>query len=186
MSSAGLPESGGVREGLIAEFRTANEMLAAIAALRERGYRELESFSPFPVPGTDERLGLKRPWLPWFVLAAGLMGGLLGYAIQWYANVWHYPQNAGGRPAHAIPAFIPTTFESAVLGAALAGFVVLLLSLGLPRLWHPLFEIDGFERASIDRFWVTIAAHDPEFDPVYTPRALEPFNPISVVEMAPP
>lgn len=170
--------------GLVAEFRTADEMLTALTALRQRGYRELESYSPFPVPGADEQLGLRRPWIPQLVFAGGLFGGILGYAIQWYANVWHYPQNIGGRPLHAVPAFIPTTFESTVLGAALGAFVGLLLLLRLPRLWHPLFEIDGFERASIDRFWVAIASGDPEFDRVYTPRALEELHAIRVIETA--
>src|ERR671939_629358 len=111
-----------MKRGLIAEFGSATELVNAVSLLKQKGYRELETYSPFPVPGVDQRLQL-----PAFVFGGGLLGALLGYGIQWYANVWHYPQNIGGRPVHAIPAFIPVTFESAVLGAGLTAFFGLLV-----------------------------------------------------------
>jgi hypothetical protein len=51
-----------------------------------------------------------------------------------------------------------------VLTAALAGMIAYLALTGLPELWCPLFEVEGFERASIDRFWVGVDAGDPRFD----------------------
>ena len=43
---------------------------------------------------------------------------------------------------------------------------------GLPELWSPVFEVEGFERASIDRFWVGVDARDPRFDRAAVESAL--------------
>jgi hypothetical protein len=168
-------------KGLLAEFATASEMIDAVLRLREQGYRDLETYSPFSVPEIDRPLQLGRSLIPAIVFAGGLISAVLGYGIQWYANVWHYPQNIGGRPVHAIPAFIPVTFELAILGAGLAAFVGLLIVLRLPQPWHPVFEVDGFERSSIDRFWVGISAEDPRFSAGRSARALEELTPLRVV-----
>jgi Alternative complex III, ActD subunit len=172
-----------MKRGLVAEFGSAGELVQAVSRLREMGYRELETYSPFPVSDIDQRLRLSRSRLPAFVFAGGLLGALLGYFIQWYANVWHYPQNIGGRPVHSVIAFIPVTFESAVLGAGLTAFFGLLISLGLPRPWHPVFEVEGFDRASGDRFWVGIDAQDPIFGLGRSSRALEELSPLRVMSV---
>lgn len=169
--------------GVLAEFGTADQMLEALSALRARGYRELETYSPYPVPGAEQRLEFARPNLPKFVFGGGLLGGLVGYAVQWYANVWDYPQNVGGRPLHAVPSFIPASFEATVLGGALVAFFGLLVALRLPQPWHPVFEIEGFERASIDRFWVGVDARDPHFEPQGCMSALQELEPLRVVRI---
>jgi hypothetical protein len=172
-----------VTRALLAEFEEPEELARAVQALRLLGYRELETYSPFPVPGVEERLELPRPRLARYVFAGGVLGALLGYGIQWYADVWDYPQNVGGRPIHAVAAFIPVTFEAAILCAALVAFFGLLLALGLPRPWHPLFEIDGFDRATVDRFWIGIDARDPRFDRARSRAALLQLGPLRVVEL---
>ena len=43
-------------------------------------------------------------------------------------------------------------FAIGILAAAIAGFATLLVECGLPRLHHRLFAVEGFERASQDRF----------------------------------
>jgi hypothetical protein len=153
-----------MRMRVFAEFASAESMLAAIDRMREGGYRRIESYSPFEIPGAAKALGLKRSLLPWFVAAAGAMGLVLAYAIQWYADTWDYPLNVGNRPVHPILAYIPATFEGTVLVASLAAFFGLWLILRLPKLWDPVFEIDGFERATIDRFWLSVECRDAEFD----------------------
>jgi hypothetical protein len=132
-------------------------MIAAVDALGHAGYSSLETFAPFDLPELDARLGLRRSRLGWLVVAGGLVGLVLGYGIQWWANVYNYPLNSGGRPAHAIPAFVFPTFEGVVLCAALAAFFGLFVMLRLPRLWAPVDKIEGFGRASVDRFWIAVA-----------------------------
>ncbi|WP_437475684.1 DUF3341 domain-containing protein [Sorangium sp. So ce1014] len=150
-----------MRRGLLAEFETPEAMLRAITELRSRGYRRLDAFTPYPVHGVDEALGLRRSPLNWIVLPFALAGAAGGYLVQWYNNAYDYPLNVGGRPQHAAPAFVPITFEMTVLASALAGFVALLVLMRLPELWSPIFDVPGFERATIDRFWIGIDARDP-------------------------
>ena len=163
-----------------AEFASAPELRDAVTALREKGYRDVETYAPFHVPDTGPA---SRSRLPLVTFAAGVFGAATGYAVQWYTNVRSYPLNIGGRPIHAVPAFLIPTFESAVLCAAVAAFVGALVTLRLPRLWRPEFEIDGFERASIDRYWVAIALRDPRADPALTVRELEALGPLRVVRV---
>lgn len=151
---------------VLGEFGDADAMLGALDRLRGAKYHQLETYTPFPVPGAVERLGLPRSRLPLVVFAGGAVGLVASYAIQWFANVVDYPIDVGGRPAHAVPAFVLSTFEGTVLAAALTAFFGLFVVLRLPRLWHPVFEVDGFERASVDRFWIAVgglqSAHDTD------------------------
>ena len=173
-----------MKAGVLAEFASPEGVLEALAELRRNGYRQLESYTPYPVEGADDRLDLGRSRLPRFIFGGGVLGAVLGYGIQWYANVWDYPQNIGGRPVHAVAAFIPATFEATVLGAALVAFFGLFAALRLPELWHPVFEIEGFERASVDRFWVGVDARDRRFDRRRVTDLLEGLDPLRVVPMA--
>ncbi|HKO15177.1 MAG TPA: DUF3341 domain-containing protein [Gemmatimonadaceae bacterium] len=167
----------------LAEFANADRFREALVRLREKGYTRLETYTPFPVPGTDGPLGLPRSRLPVAIFVIGLLGAIAAYAIQWYANAQSYPLNIGGRPPHAIPAFIVSTFEGTVLAASLAAFFGLFVVLRLPRLWHPVFEVDGFERATVDRFWIAIDARDRRSDAAMTARELDALGALRVVHL---
>ena len=169
-----------LREGLIAEFGSADALRRAVAALKARGYRRVVSYTPFPVDEAERAAGLPRAVVPKLVFTGGFLGGLASYLIQAYANAWHYPLLVGGRPAHAAPAFIPATFEGTVLGAALAAFFGLLAVLRLPEPWHPVFEVEDFERAALDRFWAGVDQRDPHFDWDETRRDLLSCAPLRV------
>ena len=80
--------------------------------------------------------------------------------------------DVGGRPLHSAPAFIPITFESAVLSASLFALLALLALCRLPELHSPLFDADGFERASRDTFWLGIDERDRSFNEVQVERDL--------------
>ena len=172
-----------MKSGVLAEFASPEELLDALGRLRREGYRRLETYTPYPIEQAEEQLALGRSRLPRFIFGGGLLGAILGYGIQWYADVWAYPQNVGGRPVHAAPAFIPATFEATVLGAALVAFFGVLLALRLPELWAPVFEIDGFERSSVDRYWVGVDARDDRFEPRRIRRLLEATHPLRVVPL---
>jgi len=169
----------------LAEFATADELRDALRALRAKGYTRLESYSPYPIPDAAPP-GLRRSRLPLVVFAAGVAGAVVSYAVQWYANAYSYPLDIGGRPAHAVPAFLVPTFEGTILAAALAAFVGVLVALRLPRLWKPVFEIDGFERATIDRFWLAVDDRDRRGSEELTPRELSALGPLRVVRLEEP
>jgi len=152
------------RGGLVAELESADALEAAVRALHALGYRAVETFAPLDLPATEASRGVGRSRLGPYVFGGGVVGAVLGYGIQWYADVRAFPVAVGGRPLHPVPAFIPATFEATVLCAALTAFIGVLVTLRLPSLWHPVFEVDGFERASADRYWVQIGRDDPLFE----------------------
>jgi hypothetical protein len=151
-----------MRSGILAEFADADAIVRAYDRLDALGYTLLEWYAPYPVRGIVRRRSPSR--ISWVMLAGGLGGAAFGYLVQWWCNGFDFPINVGGRPLNSVPAFIPITFESAVLFASLTGFVSLLVAARLPRLYHRVFTVDGFDRASVDRFWVAIDESDPRFD----------------------
>src|SRR5690349_9206905 len=152
-----------VRAGLVAELESADPLEAAVRELHALGYRSVETFAPLDLPDTEAAHEVHRSRLGPYVFGGGVLGAVLGYGIQWYADVRAFPVAVGGRPLHPVPAFIPATFEATVLCAALTAFIGVLVALRLPALWHPVFEVDGVERASAVRFRVRVGRDGPRF-----------------------
>lgn len=150
--------------GLVAGFCDAEQLLSAVREARAAGYRDIESYSPFNVEGLSEAMEHKRTWIPLLALTGGVCGGVTAYTMMYTGAVLDYPVNVGGRPLHSWPAFMPITFELTVLGAALFAFFGMLISNGLPRLHHPLFDVPEFAAASRDGFFLCVEASDPNFD----------------------
>jgi hypothetical protein len=169
--------------GMLAEFPTADSLCAAARHVREHGYTRVEAYSPFAIEGLDEIVGADKGWIAPLTLLGGLLGGAGTYFLQWYAAVVDYPINIGGRPLHSWPAFIPATFEITILGAALAAVVTMLVANGLPRLHHPLFEVEEFELASRNRFFLCLPARDPVFAPGPARDLLEALRPLLLCEV---
>ena len=168
--------------GLAAEFERHEELFRAAEQAYAHGYRRMDGFAPFNVEGLANALG-KRNWIPLLVLVGGIIGGIGAYYMQWYANVVDYPINIGGRPLHSWPAFIPITFELTVLCAGLTAFFGSLALSGLPRPYHPMFNLPEFERASQDRFFLCIEARDAIFDPKRTRDFLQSLKPLQIAEV---
>ena len=151
--------------GLMAEFHAPGEIVSAARRAHEAGYRMMDAYTPFPIEELAEALGWHtRGRLPRLVLMGGLAGAAAGYGLQYYASVIAYPVNVGGRPLHSWPSFIPITFDTAVLFAALTAVLGMLALNGLPRPYHPVFNAPNFALASSDRFFLCIESGDPRFD----------------------
>jgi hypothetical protein len=159
--------------GLLAEFEQAESLLDAARGAYAAGYRRMNGYTPFPVEGLSEALGQKSSRVPLLTLLGGIAGGSGAYFMLWYASVVSYPINVGGRPLHSWPAFIPITFELAILSAAFAAFLGMLALNGLPHPYHPLFNVAEFKLASRNRFFLCIQARDELFDLVETRHFLE-------------
>ena len=169
--------------GIVAEFASPEALRHATERAAAAGYTRAEAYSPFAVEGVVEALGSRHNWVAPITLIAGMLGGLTGFGMCWYANVLSYPLNIGGRPDNSWPAWIPITFELTVLFAALSAAIGMLVLNGLPRLEHPVFNIAGFERASLDRFFLCVEAADPRFDAPAIRKLLESQHPLAITEV---
>jgi hypothetical protein len=169
--------------GLIAEFETPTALVQAATRARLEGYTSLDAYSPMPIPELDEALDLGPTKVPLLCLLGGIGGGAAGYGLQYWASTSAYALNIGGRPLHSWPHFIPVTFETTVLGAALMAFFGMWALNGLPKPYHPVFNVPAFARASRDRFFLCIEATDPKFDRTATSRFLESLGPVGVSDV---
>jgi hypothetical protein len=169
--------------GLMAEFDDVQQLIEAARRTREAGYRHYDAYTPIPVEELAEVMHAHDTRLPLIVLVGGLLGGLAGYALQYWTAVIDYPINVGGRPLHSWPAFIPPTFETTILGAAIFCVLGMLALNGLPMPYHPVFNVPRFALSSRDRFFLCIEATDPIFEPLATRRFLERFGPREVTEV---
>jgi hypothetical protein len=171
--------------GLLAEFSEPEALIAAANTAREAGYRSMDAYTPFPVHGLTEAVGFRRTKLPVIVLCGGITGAIVGFSMQYIANVWHYPINIGGRPMNSWPAFIIPTFECTILFSAFSAVLGMLSLNGLPQPYHPLFNVKAFELASRSHFFLCIESSDPKFNVDTTRQFLAGLSPppssISVV-----
>jgi hypothetical protein len=149
--------------GLLAEFDSPRSLLAAAQKAYVAGYRKLDAYSPFPIEGLAEAIGFETTRLPLAVLICGIAGGAIGYGMQYYSAVCDYPLDVGGRPLHSWPSFIPVTFELTVLFAALGAVIGMLMMNGLPKPYHPVFNVPEFKLASQSRFFLCLKASDDRF-----------------------
>ncbi|GAB3401076.1 DUF3341 domain-containing protein [Massilia agilis] len=170
--------------GLLAEFATADLLLAAVRRARENGCRQVEAYAPFAVDGLAEALGFRSHAVQAWTFAGAVAGGLGTYLLQWYSAVIDYPLNIGGRPLDSWPSFIPPTFELAVLGAAFAAVLSMLIANGLPRLVHPLFGAPEFDLASRNRFFLCLRASDPTYHVGRSRQMLDDLHPLLLREVA--
>lgn len=169
--------------GLMAEFDNPSDAVAAAREVYERGYRRIDAFSPYPVEELSEAIGVHRTPMSLIVLIGGLIGGALGYLMQYYIAVWDYPIVVAGKPLHSWPAFIPITFECTVLGAGLFAVFGMLALNGLPEPYHPVFNAPNFALASRDRFFVLVESADPKFDRDQTAEFLRSLGPREVTDV---
>jgi len=171
--------------GLMAEFETPTGLVEAATKARLAGYRKMDAYSPIPIEELNEALALRRTRLPLLVLIGGILGGTGGFALESWVSAIAYPLNVGGRPLISWPQFIPVTFETTVLGAALTAFFGMWALNKLPQPYHPVFNVEAFARASTDRFFLVIESGDPRFDRTATRQFLENLHPVGVSEVAP-
>jgi len=158
-----VEEERGRTWGLLAEFETPDELVAAAERAREAGYRRMDAYTPFPIHGLSDAMAFRPTKLPLVVLAGGLVGCATALLMMWFSATIHYPINVAGKPLASWPMFVPITFELTVLFAAFSAVFGMLGMNGLPMPYHPIFNAPRFAFASRDRFFLCIESRDPKF-----------------------
>ncbi len=184
MSAHGAAAGAGARHWVVAEFAAEAPLLAAARALRGQGHEDLDLHSPVPLHGADEALGLKPSVVPRIALVLGLVGAVSGYLMQVGMVAIDWPINVGGRPPHSPPAFVPVTFELGVLFAAFGIFLGLFKLWGMPRLHHPVFEVEAFRSASVDGLWLSAGVEPARVEAVRAELAALGARRVEIVEDA--
>ena len=149
--------------GVLAEFRNPKELVDAAESVQKSGYKNYDTYAPFPIHGMEKAMGIKESPLGWIVLVGGLAGFFGALALMIWVMGYEYPMNISGKPFINIPIYVPITFELTVLLAAFATVFGMFALNKLPRLNNPLFGVDRFEKATDDGFFVCIEASDDLF-----------------------
>jgi hypothetical protein len=162
--------------GVLAEFESAHDVLHAAEKVRDAGYVLWDTHTPFPVHGMDRAMGLRDSRLGWIVIVFALIGLSGAFAMMHWMNGVDYPTVVGDKPPGApgtLPSMVPILFELTILLSAFGAVLGMLALNRLPRHNHPVFSSDRFRAASDDRFFLSIEARDPKFDPEKTRALLE-------------
>jgi hypothetical protein len=150
--------------GVMAEYESGQALVDAARATMAQGFTRVEAYTPVPIEELNDIIHKKRTILPKLVLAGGLTGMGTGFALQYWASVLEYPMNVGGRPMASWTAFIVPSYELTILFSALTAAIGMALLSGLPRPYHPVFNVERFSMASSDKFFLVIESTDARFD----------------------
>src|SRR5579863_394714 len=170
--------------GLMAEFETAGELVAAARKTREAGFKKFDAYTPFPIHELDEAMDLHDNRVSLFTLIGGLVGCCGGFGLASWVEAVALPLNIGGRPYISAPMFIPVTFEMTILLGGLTAAISMIIMNGLPSPYHPVFNVERFADASRNKFFLCIESDDPKFDRHTTAGFLESLGPEEIAEVA--
>ncbi len=141
------------------------KVVAAARAATKEGYKNFDSYTPYPIHGLDNIMKLKRSMIGIVTLILGMTGVISLVTFTWWTNSVDFPLVTGGKPFFAWPSYVPLMFEMGVLFGAVSTVIALLaIWLGLPRNSHPLHDTEFLKKVSDDRFGICIEAKDPKFD----------------------
>lgn len=148
---------------LLGVFELPHHVAGAAQRLRDRGYTDLETFSPAPFPEVDDAVDEKPSGVRLYTLIGGLAGVVTGYAMTiWMANDWQIM--LGGKPFSSIPPYTIIAFELTILFGGLMTVLGLFVKGGLPS-----FRLDAAysSRFSAEEFGLLVTCRDrdvPEID----------------------
>ena len=166
--------------GLLAEFSDPGALVHAVEDLRQRGYSQIDTFTPFPIHGMDRAMGLPYSKLGFLVFGGAATGGFLGWALQYWTSEVDYAINISNKPLFAFESSVPIIFELTILFAALTAVGGMLALNGLPKPYNPLFNSSRFSRATDDAFFVHVSGRDGAFSRASTADDLHQLGATSV------
>jgi mono/diheme cytochrome c family protein len=150
-----------VKRYFLGIFADEEGLVGATEAVRAKGLRIFDIFTPYPVHGLDEAMGLLPSRLGRVCFGFGVLGVALAFAMQYWTSAVDWPINVGGRPWNSWPAFVPVAFEVMVL---LASFGVVFAFLAAARLFPGRKSLSPAAGVTDDRFVLVLEETDAAFD----------------------
>jgi hypothetical protein len=169
--------------GLGAEFSSAGALLEAAKKIHSLGFRKWDVYSPFPIHGMDHAMGFQRSRVSLFSLIGGCTGLSVAFILIYYTSAINYPLIVQGKPYFALEPSLPIFFELTILLTAFGTVLGLLLLTLLPRLHHPVFNWDRFQRATDDGFFLVLESTDPRFDTTSSRQLLQGIGGLHITEI---
>jgi mono/diheme cytochrome c family protein len=162
-------------------FDTPDALMQAIPKARAAKLGTVEAYTPYPIHGIDEALGLRRSPLGGMVLVMGILGAVTAFGFQYWISAVDYPIITGGKGANSWEAFIPIMFEVTVLFATFtAGLGMLLLLNKLPFFGHPVLSSKAISGITRDRYALALEAENESFDSAAAAQVLRAAGAVEV------
>ncbi|MXV49402.1 DUF3341 domain-containing protein [Pedobacter sp. HMF7647] len=141
---------------ILGHFEDPDDMMHGIDKLQENNIGIYDVFTPMPIHGIESKLGYKRSRLPIAAFCFGLTGTITAFSLLYFCLVYDWPMNIGGKPAFAMPDFVPIMFELTVLfGSYGMCFTFFFKNHLFPGRAPRVMDL----RATDDRFVIAIDAH---------------------------
>jgi ActD protein len=145
---------------VLALYDDPDRILRAAAMAKEHGFAGIDAFTPYPVHGLSEALGVKKSWVPYVTLITGLGGAALGLYFEIWTSAIDWPIIVGGKPFVSLPAFIPITFECGVLLGGTMTLAALFAACRLPDFRAPILD----RSITNDRFALYVPETGPDWN----------------------
>ena len=158
---------------IMAEFDTPADLMHAAEKVRDAGFRRWDVFSPYPIHGMDQAMGLKNSKVGYISFTGGVIGYTTGMVMIWWMNAVNYPIIVGGKPLFSPFGAFPPSYELTILFGAFGALLGMLFLNKLPRLHHPLLKNKRFALATHDKYYVVIETMDPKYSDSETRKLLE-------------
>lgn len=158
---------------MLAEFDTPADLMHAAEKVRDKGYTRWDVYSPYPIHGMDDAMGLKNSKVGYFSFTGGLIGFTTGMVMIWWMNAVDYPIVIGGKPMFSPLGAFPPSYELTILLGSFGTIFGMMFLNRLPRWYNPLFKKSRFAKATHDKYFLAIETSDPKYSETEIRKLLE-------------
>lgn len=148
---------------ILAEFDTPADLMHAAEVVRDQGFTRWDVYSPFPIHGMDDAMGLKNSKVGYFSFTGGVIGFTTGMLMIWWMNAVDYPVVIGGKPMFSPFGAFPPSYELTILLGSFGTLFGMFFLNRLPRWYNPLFKRERFKKVTHDKFFLAIETSDPKY-----------------------
>jgi len=146
-------------------FGSAQQLVDAIPLVKARVAGRLDAYTPYPIHGIEDSLGLRKSPIAGMVLVMGLIGAIAAIGFELWAGGVDYPIMTAGKPFFSWEAFVPIMFEVTVLFACFtAGLGMLLLLNRLPFFRHPMLRSKSMPMITRNMFALAVELDGQDLD----------------------